>query len=176
MNNDPEQILSQIKPCGTDNHLRLQVLSAVDSRLRESRHWQLQKRIGLITLAMVIFGAGLNIWVDHDISRRIAALFPPPTPSRNAVELAAFVSKYTDPQAGQWVYRQLAVDHFYSFSPEDYVAYIQKITAESESLYKDKFYEKSEKNSPLDRHKPGNVDRNPADMRGMLFLDSRLTA
>ncbi|MGA2059550.1 MAG: hypothetical protein ABSG67_03640 [Thermoguttaceae bacterium] len=176
MNHDPEQILALLKPCPTTGQLRSKVLSAIDGQLRESRRWRLQKRIGLITLAMVIIGAGLNIWVDHNVSRRIAALFPPPTPSRDAVEIAAFVSKYTDPQAGQWVYRQLAVDQSYSFSPENYFAYIQKITAESEILFKDRFYEKSEKNSPLDGHKPGNIDRNPADMRGMLFLDSRLTA
>lgn len=176
MNHDPERILSQIKPCQAGRQLRSQVLSAVDARLRESRHWRMQKRIGLLTLAMVIFGIGLNFWVDHNVSRRIVALFPPPTPSRDAVEIAAFVSKYTDHQAGQWVYRQLTVNQSHSLSPEEYFAYIQKITAESELLFKDRFYEKSEKNSPLDRHKPGNVDRNPADMRGMLFLDSRLTA
>jgi hypothetical protein len=176
MNRDPEHILSQIKPCRTNSHLRLQVLGAVDARLRESRRWRMQKRIGLTTLAMVIFSAGLNIWIDHDVSRRIAAIFPPPTPSRDAVEIAAFVSKYTDPQAGQWVYRQLTANQSHSLSPDEYIAYIQNITAESELLFKDRFYEKSEKNSPVDRHKPGNVDRNPADIRGMLFLGSRLTA
>jgi hypothetical protein len=176
MNGDPEQILAQIKPCRTDSHLRLQVLGAVDAQLRESRRWRLQKRIGLITLAMLIFGVGLNFWVDQNISRRIAAIFPPPTPSQGAVEIAAFVSKYADHQAGQWIYRQLTANQSHSLSPDEYIAYIQNITAESELLFKDRFYEKSEKNSPLDRHKPGNLDRNPADMRGMLLMDSRLTA
>ncbi len=137
MNHDPEQILALLKPCPTTGQLRSKVLSAIDGRLRESRRWRLQKRIGLITLGMVIFSAGLNIWVDHDVSRRIAALFPPPIPSRDAVELAAFVSKYADPQAGQWVYRQLAANQSSSISPEEYIAYIQKITAESEILFKD---------------------------------------
>ncbi|MGD0655393.1 MAG: hypothetical protein ABSA16_13710 [Thermoguttaceae bacterium] len=176
MNGDPEQILSQIKPCRTDNHLRLQILGAVDAQLRESRRWRLQKRIGLCTLTMLIFGVGLNFWVNQTVSQRLAALFPPPSAPRQAVELAAFISKYVDPQAGQWVYQQITSQQTTKSSPEEYFAYLQKIANASDILFKDSCYEKSEKNSPLDRHKPGNVDRNPADLRGMLFLDSRLTA
>jgi hypothetical protein len=176
MNHDPEQILSQIKPCRTDSRLRLQVLGAVDAQLRESRHWRLQKRIGLCTLTMLIFGAGLNIWVDHNVSRRITALFPPPTPSRDAVEIAAFVSKYTDPQAGQWVYQQITSQQSTKHSPEEYFAYLQKIANISDILFKDSRHEKSEKNSPLDGDRRGDANRNPADRRCLLPLDYRFTA
>ena len=93
---------------------------------------------------MLIFGRP-EFLGNRTVSQRLAALFPQPAAPRQAVELAAFISKYADPQAGQSVYRQLTVDQSYSFSPEDYFAYIQKITAESEFFYKDRFYEKSEK-------------------------------
>jgi hypothetical protein len=176
MNDDLEQILAQIKPCRTGHQLRSQVLSAVDTRLRESRHWRLQKRIGLITLGMVIFGAGLNVWVDHDVSQRIAALFPPPTPSRDAVEIAAFVSKYADPQAGQWVYQQITSQQTTKSSPEEYFAYLQKIATISDILFKDSHHEKSEKNSPLDGNRRGDANRNPADRLCLLPLDYRFTA
>jgi hypothetical protein len=176
MNDEAEQILAQIKPCGASRELRPRILNAVDAKLRASRSWRMQKRVGLITAAMVIFGVGLNVWVDRSVSRRIAAIFPPPAPLRGAVEIAVFVSKYADPEAGQLIYQQLVGNQSTACSSEKYFAYIRKLTVEAGSIYKDKFYEKSEKNPSLDRHKPGSDNRDPADMRGMLQLDSRLTA
>jgi len=176
MNNDPEQLLTQLTPCRTSNQLRSQVLGAVAGQLHESQRWRLQRRIGLATLAMVILSAGLNIWVKQTVSQRLAALFPPPAAPRQAVELAAFISKYVDPQAGQWVYQQITSQQTTKSSPEEYFAYLQKIANISDILFKDSYHEKSEKNSPVDGDRRGDANRNPADRRCLLRLDYRFTA
>ncbi|MGD0518430.1 MAG: hypothetical protein ABSA26_12915 [Thermoguttaceae bacterium] len=176
MNHDPEQILAQIKPCRTDGQLRMQVLGAVDTRLRESRRWRLQKRIGLFTLAMVLFGTGLNIWINQTVSQRLAALFPPSTPSRQIVELADFISKHADPQAGQQVYQQVAATPEYKYSPEEYFEYLHKIPEASEILVKGPYHEKSEKDPALDWNWRGSVNRRPAAYYRLLRVDYRFTA
>ena len=95
MNNDPEQIFSQLSPCRTSNELRSQVLGAVGGELRALRQWRRQRRFGLATVAMVLLSVALNFWVNHTISRRIASLFGPPPISRQAAESANFIAKYT---------------------------------------------------------------------------------
>ena len=150
MNPDLEQLFAQLKPCPTAGQLRSKVLSAIDGQLRESRHWRMQKRIGLCTLAMLIFSVGLNFWVDQTVSQRLVALFPPPAAPRQAVELAAFISKYADPQAGQWVYQQIIFQQSTEQPSEEYFGYLQKIADVSDIIFKDLYHEKSEKNPSLD--------------------------
>jgi len=176
MNHDPEQLLAQLTPLRTSNELRSRVLSAVGGQLRESRRWRFQKRIGLFTVAMLIFSVGLNFWVNRTVSQRLAALFPPPSAPRQAVELAAFISKYTDPQAGQWVYQQITSQQSTIYLPEEYFTYLRKIANASDILFKDSYHEKSEKNSPVDGDRRGDARGNSAHLLCLLRLDYRQTA
>jgi hypothetical protein len=177
MNNDPEKLLSQLKPQRTSAELRAQVLGAVAEGLRESRAWRRQRRLGLATLGLVILCIGLNFWVNRTVCARIAALFPPPPPPREAVEMANFIANYTNPQARQLIYQQMMTyrptgDYF----PEKYLSMLQKSTTEYENILRDPRHEKMEKDSPLDGNHSGDANRHPADRRCLLCLDYRYTA
>jgi hypothetical protein len=176
MNNDPEQILAQLSPCRTSNELRSQVLDAIDAELRSVRQWRRQRRLGLATVAMVLLSVALNFWVNHTISQRIALLYGPLPVSRQAMESANFIAKYTDAQTGQWVYQQMTSHQPQPISTEQYYAFLQKLTIEYENILREPRHEKIKENSPVDGNRRGDADRNSSHSRRHLFLDIRQTA
>ena len=184
MNDDVEQLLGRLTPRGVRAELRSEVLAAAmsalqaePSRLRESRAkspWL--RRSALAVAASLLVGIAMNIWANEASKRRLARLFGPPPVSRRALEIANAIEGITDAQTAQWVYRRLTAPRRSDGFPAKYYATVERLINELETFSKDSYYEPPEKDTEMDRHRPGRAGGDRSGCQRRVRLDHRYTA
>ena len=184
MNDDIERLLDRLTPRGVRAELRVDVLAAVTGalqaepdRLCESRTnspWL--RRSALVVAASLLVGVALNVWANETSKRRLARLFGPPPVSKRAMEIADAIEEITDAQTAQWVYRRLTVPHRSDGYPAKYYATLERLIRELETVPKDSYYEPPEKDTEMDRDRPGRAGGDRTGCQRRVRLDHRYTA
>jgi hypothetical protein len=129
--------------------------------------------------ASLLLGIGMNIWASEAAQRRMAQLFGPPPISKQAMELANAVGEITDAQTAQWVYKQFAAAPPSRDGLAAYAAYSEMVKRliENPSIFSKEFQDETpQKDSQMDRDRPGRTDGDRSGCQRYIRLDYRYTA
>lgn len=179
MHNDIEELFGRLKPRGVDPDLRPRVLDAMTKQLRRESPSRWLRLAALATAASIVVGIAMNVWASKRSERRLAQLFGPPPISKQAMELAKAIEEITDAETGQWVYRQLTVPR----APRDasaeyakYVAAVNRLIKELQTVSRDSYHETPEKDTEMERDRPGRAGGDRTGGQRLVRLDHRYTA
>jgi len=90
MNDDIEELLSRLTPCGAGPDLRPRVMAAVADELQAAPYSPWLRRAAMAVAASLLVAIALNVWVSQAADRRLAQLIgPPPATSQNAQRMLA---------------------------------------------------------------------------------------
>jgi hypothetical protein len=173
---DVEQRLARLTPCGVRAELRGDVLAAVASQLQPAAPSRWLRLAALATAASVLLGIVLNVWVNRAADRHLARLFGPPPVSKQAMEIAKAVEEITDAQTGQWVYRQLTVPRKSADFPAKYYAMVEQLIRELQIVSKGFHYAAPEEDTEMDRDRPGLPGGGRTGCQRLAGMDYRYTA
>jgi hypothetical protein len=157
MNEDVKQLLGRLPARGVRPELRRQVLGAVDACLQPEPASPWLRRSALAVAALLLLGAGMNVWVGARSSRQMAQLF--------------------GPASGAW----LAQEHR-SGRPSDadalaqHYLLLQQLSSELEALSKGTFHEPMEKSPQMDRGRPARAGGDRSGCQRLFRVDHRYTA
>ncbi len=179
MPDDIEQLIGRLTPRGVRAELRPRVLAAVANEL-EARPVSPWSRISARAMAAALLaGLLMNFCASEVASRRLAQLYGPPPPSKQAMEVAFAVEKVTDIQTARWVY-----EHFAAACPPGdrfaaYVAYsdvLKRLIDNSPLTFKGSENATPQEDSEMDRDHTGRTGGGGPDCQRRVCLDYRYTA
>jgi hypothetical protein len=90
MNDDLEQVLSELTPRGVRPELRPRVLEAVASQLRAKPPSRWLRLAALATAASILVAIGLNVAVNRSADRNLAQLVGPPPAHSDGESMTAY--------------------------------------------------------------------------------------
>ena len=160
MNDDIEQRLGRLTPRGVRPELRPRVLAAVANELEVAPASPWLRRSALAVAASLFLGIAMNIWVNEASERRLAELFGPAFMSNQAMEVAESGGKNTDMPAAY----------------ARYCAAVIQLSDDLQSTAKDFHYETPEKDTQMDRDRPGRTGGDRSGCQRGVRLDHRYTA
>ncbi len=174
MNDDMEQLLGRLTPRGVRPELRPRVLAAVASQLKTEPASPWLRRSTWAVAASILVGIVMNLGVSVRAERRLAQLYGPPPVSKQAMELANAVKEVTDAQTAQWVYQRFAAPRRTEDGLAAYMAYNEMLVRLINS--KEPFDEAPQKDSQMDRDRPGRAGGDRSDCQRHFRVDYRCTA
>ncbi|OHB72109.1 MAG: hypothetical protein A2V70_10485 [Planctomycetes bacterium RBG_13_63_9] len=177
MNNDVEEKLRRLTPCGAAAQLRQEVLDAVADELAVAATRPPRPRIGLAVAASLLLAIALNVWVGKAADARLARLYGPRPVPRQIVEIAGAVAAVTDAETGRQVQQQLLIAWHArcAASQHGFVEY-GRILNELVVIGKDRGHETAEENPRMDRDHRRHPARDTSGWQRDLGLDHQFTA
>ncbi len=179
MPDDIEQLLGRLTPRGVRAELRPRVLAAVASELETGPDFSWSRISARAVAATLLAGLLMNFCASEVASRRLAQLYGPPPPSKQAMEVALAVEEVTDGQTARWVY-----EHFAAVCPPGdrfaaYVAYsdvLKRLIDNSSLTFKGSEDATPQKDSEVGRDHTGRAGGGRTDCQRRGCLDYRYTA
>ena len=135
------------------------------------------RRAALAVAASLLVGIAMNVWASMASQRHLARLLGPPPVSKRAMEVAKMIEEASDAQTAQWVYQRMAVPR--SASPDalaKHYAAVEQLIRELQTVSKGSDHETPQKDTQMDRDRPGRAGGDTTGSQRLVRLDYRYTA
>ncbi len=163
LNDEMEQVLSQMIPRGAPGQLREAVMDDVSRELSAKRRPRWDRRCTLVAVGLLLFAVGLNAWVVRFQHLRTARLYgPSPVPTQVA-EIVDTVASITDAHTANWVRQRLTASRRARQELPTPSFELNELLSELELTRKDTPSDEREEEHEVDRNRRSGAHRDSID-------------